>query len=66
MGNGHPQKMIEAEKTKSVQASAQADALNLKKYNKIGVIGRGGFGRVNSSLNRCGKYKTKKIRNYLH
>ena len=66
MGNGHPQKMIEAEKKKSVQASAQPDALNLKKYNKIGVIGRGGFGRVNSRLNRCGKQKARKIRSYSH
>ena len=37
-------------KTKSKEASALADALNLKKYNKIGVIGRGGFGKVDYVL----------------
>jgi hypothetical protein len=55
MGNGHTQKIVEAEKNKSVSASAQPEPLTLKKYNKIGVIGRGGFGKVIIHLNRYGK-----------
>lgn len=45
MGNGHNHRSIEGEKTK-VDAAPLPDALNLKKYSKLGVIGRGGFGRV--------------------
>ena len=33
-------------KVKSKEAGALADVMNLKKYNKLGVIGRGGFGKV--------------------
>ncbi len=46
MGNGHPQKFIESDKSKISEASAQAEVITLKKYNKLGVIGRGGFGKV--------------------
>ena len=33
---------------KQKDAAALPDALNIKKYTKIGVIGRGGFGKVNN------------------
>jgi len=45
MGISHPLKSKMDEKSKSKEDSF-VDALNLKKYNKLGVIGRGGFGRV--------------------
>jgi len=43
------------------EAGALADALNLKKYNKLGVIGRGGFGKVIKHGSRFGKFRIKKI-----
>lgn len=46
MGNDHHQKTLVLDKTKSRDATPLNDALNLKKYHKISVIGRGGFGRV--------------------
>jgi uncharacterized protein YgiB involved in biofilm formation len=47
MGGEHSNtKSITTEKTKTKEAAPIPDALNLKKYNKISVIGRGGFGRV--------------------
>jgi len=47
------------------QASVQTDAINLKKYTKLGVIGRGGFGKVLHVKYRCGRSKPKKIRSRL-
>lgn len=47
MGNDHNNKAPTTEKIKLKEATPISDALNLKKYNKISVIGRGGFGRVN-------------------
>lgn len=46
MGNDHNQKSLGSEKTKTKEPAALPEALNLKKYNKLSVIGRGGFGRV--------------------
>jgi uncharacterized protein YgiB involved in biofilm formation len=46
MGNDHGNKAISTEKLKTKEAAPTPDALNLKKYTKISVIGRGGFGRV--------------------
>lgn len=46
MGNDHHQKALASDKAKGREAAPASDALNLKKYNKISVIGRGGFGRV--------------------
>ena len=46
MGSGHTHRSIDADKSKTVDAAPMLDALNLKKYTKLGVIGRGGFGRV--------------------
>jgi uncharacterized protein YgiB involved in biofilm formation len=45
MGNDH-QKGKDCERPKLKEAAAIPEALNIKKYNKLGVIGRGGFGRV--------------------
>lgn len=44
MGNKHQEKYISEQK--SIIQSTPADVTSLKKYNKIGVIGRGGFGKV--------------------
>jgi len=55
MGGEHSVKAIDGASNKSKEAGPLPDALNLKKYNKIAVIGRGGFGRVLSELLRCGK-----------
>ena len=46
MGGEHSSKSLSIEKVKTKEAAPIPDALNLKKYNKISVIGRGGFGRV--------------------
>jgi len=47
MGNENNSRTLNGpEKNKEKEATPLPDALNLKKYNKIGVIGRGGFGRV--------------------
>lgn len=47
MGSEHSHKAEKIDKIKVKDAAPLPDALNLKKYNKISVIGRGGFGRVN-------------------
>jgi hypothetical protein len=46
MGSGHNNRFTDGEKQKTPDAAPLPDALNLKKYAKLGVIGRGGFGRV--------------------
>jgi hypothetical protein len=46
MGNDHNQKAMAIEKSKPKEAAPPPEVFNLKKYNKISVIGRGGFGRV--------------------
>lgn len=46
MGNDHNHKSLGSEKLKAKETAPLPDALNLKKYNKLSVIGRGGFGRV--------------------
>lgn len=37
-------------KTKQKEAGPILDALNIKKYIKLGVIGRGGFGKVTDEV----------------
>jgi hypothetical protein len=49
MGNEHPSVAGDPARRKPKDAVALPDALNIKKYNKIGVIGRGGFGKVVNS-----------------
>ncbi len=46
MGNEANKLHGEVIKGKQKDAAALPDVLNIKKYNKIGVIGRGGFGKV--------------------
>jgi len=46
MGNDQNKIEKDMNKLKTKEAAPIADALNLKKYNKLGVIGRGGFGKV--------------------
>lgn len=46
MGNDHNKIPPEQSKIKQKIAAPLNDALNIKKYLKIGVIGRGGFGKV--------------------
>lgn len=46
MGNDTHKIPGDLSKSKTKDASALCEALNIKKYNKIGVIGRGGFGKV--------------------
>lgn len=58
MGNKHQEKYIAEEK--SIIQSAPADVTSLKKYNKIGVIGRGGFGKVFFGSNQVWKVQLKK------
>ena len=65
MGNGHSQKTIDGEKPTPSTAPAKSETINLKKYNKLGVIGRGGFGRVIFVKFRFGKFRVKKIKNCL-
>ncbi len=48
MGNDHAKMVGDSGKNKQKEASALPQALNIKKYNKIAVIGRGGFGKVHS------------------
>jgi len=64
MGNGHPQKNTDENKPKPIEASAHSDTPNLKKYIKLGVIGRGGFGKVIRFKLRSGRYRIKKTRSY--
>ena len=61
MGNDHDKVQKDMSKIKIKEAGAIADALNLKKYNKLGVIGRGGFGKVIKHGSRFGKFRIKKI-----
>ncbi len=46
MGNDHNHKTVNGDKPKQKDAAPLPDAFNLKKYTKITVIGRGGFGTV--------------------
>ena len=46
MGNENNKLPGDILKGKHKDAGALPDALNIKKYTKIGVIGRGGFGKV--------------------
>ena len=62
MGGNHSRKSKMDERSRSKDDSF-ADALNFKKYTKLGVVGRGGFGKVPSRLCRFGKSRPKKIRN---
>lgn len=50
MGNEHNKIPVEVSKIKQKDAAPVNDALNIKKYIKIGVIGRGGFGKVTKWL----------------
>lgn len=50
MGNEHNKIPAEQSKIKQKEAAPMNDALNIKKYIKIGVIGRGGFGKVTKIL----------------
>lgn len=61
MGNEHNKVPGDMSKSKQKEAAALPDAMNIKKYTKIGVIGRGGFGKVNNTRCRCGKFKIRKI-----
>lgn len=38
------------DKTKLKEAGPILQAMNIKKYSKIGVIGRGGFGKVTDDI----------------
>jgi uncharacterized protein YgiB involved in biofilm formation len=49
MGNETNKLSGDAGKGKHKEAAALPDALNIKKYTKIGVIGRGGFGKVDKT-----------------
>ena len=60
MGGEHSNKSITTEKIKTKEAAPIPDALNLKKYNKISVIGRGGFGRVSIVSTQVWKIESKK------
>lgn len=66
MGNDHAKIVGDTGKNKQKDASAIPQVLNIKKYNKIAVIGRGGFGKVYLMKNRYGKSRAKKIVNYSH
>lgn len=51
MGNEHNKLPTDQSKIKQKEATPPMnDALNIKKYIKIGVIGRGGFGKVRNML----------------
>jgi uncharacterized protein YgiB involved in biofilm formation len=65
MGNDHHHKAIPSDKAKGREAAPSSDPLNLKKYNKISVIGRGGFGRVQQYSHRFGNWKAKKIKSCM-
>ncbi len=58
MGSQHAK--IDMAKTKTKDAGPALDALNIKKYTKIGVIGRGGFGKVMDCLRQVWKVENKK------
>ncbi len=66
MGNDHAKNIGDSGKNKQKDASAIPQVLNIKKYNKIAVIGRGGFGKVYLMKNRYGKSRVKKIVNCMH
>lgn len=66
MGNDHAKIVGDSGKNKQKDASALPQVLNIKKYNKIAVIGRGGFGKVSLLINRYGKQRVKKIVNCMH
>ena len=66
MGNDHAKIVGDSGKNKQKDASALPQVLNIKKYNKIAVIGRGGFGKVSLIKNRYGKQRAKKIANCMH
>ena len=51
MGKEHNKIPAEQSKIKQKEAAPMNDALNIKKYIKIGVIGRGGFGKVTEMTN---------------
>jgi uncharacterized protein YgiB involved in biofilm formation len=55
MGNESTKLAGETIKGKQKDAAAVPDVLNIKKYNKIGVIGRGGFGKVDGWSCRSGR-----------
>ena len=47
-------------KSKQKEAGPILDALNIKKYIKMGVIGRGGFGKVTHEVRQVWKIENKK------
>jgi hypothetical protein len=57
MGGDHSR---DSDKQKYREAAAVPEALNLKRYGKIAVIGRGGFGRVLRVLGRCGRSRARR------
>jgi uncharacterized protein YgiB involved in biofilm formation len=65
MGNEANKLHGEAIKGKQKDAAALPDVLNIKKYNKIAVIGRGGFGKVYKKKCRSGKLKIKKTESHM-
>jgi hypothetical protein len=48
MGNEAHKLSGDVGRGKQKDAAALPDAMNIKKYTKIGVIGRGGFGKVSN------------------
>lgn len=51
--------------TSGVEVKAEPEAVSLKKYNKMGVIGKGGFGKVFFNQGRFGRSNLKRIASSL-
>lgn len=64
MGNETHKLSGDAGRGKQKDAAALPDALNIKKYTKIGVIGRGGFGKVSNLRLQVWKIENKKDRKH--
>jgi hypothetical protein len=68
MGNhSNPSKDSDKYKNNSLNKfAAKAESeLNIKKFNKINVVGKGGFGKVSFYLFRFGSFKLKNKRNFM-
>lgn len=55
MGQDHPKKKLDP------SASHEAERITVRRYNKLGVVGRGGFGKVITMTVRSGVSKAKRI-----
>lgn len=65
MGNNNNHKEVNGETIKLKDKNPSCQQASLKKYTKLVVIGKGGFGKVLIILKRSGRCRTRKIKSYM-